>query len=86
MASDQRGVLRPIDLPSIPNAAGGDGTDIGAFELQPSNELKLGKLKKSKAKGTATLEVTLPAPSGGSLKLAGKASNLRPKRLQARRR
>jgi predicted outer membrane repeat protein len=32
--TDQRGFLRPVDDPSIPNAAGGDGTDIGAVELQ----------------------------------------------------
>ncbi len=29
---DQRGVNRTIDLSSIPNATGGDGTDIGAVE------------------------------------------------------
>jgi len=31
---DQRGATRPSDLRSVPNAAGGDGSDIGAFELQ----------------------------------------------------
>ena len=30
---DQRGAPRPFDFASIPNAAGGDGSDIGAFEL-----------------------------------------------------
>ncbi|MDQ4121863.1 MAG: FG-GAP-like repeat-containing protein, partial [Acidobacteriota bacterium] len=30
--TDQRGSLRPADEPSIANAAGGDGADIGAFE------------------------------------------------------
>ena len=30
---DQRGGLRPIDNPTIPNATGGDGSDIGAFEV-----------------------------------------------------
>jgi len=29
---DQRGKPRPYDLPTTPNATGGDGTDIGAFE------------------------------------------------------
>jgi hypothetical protein len=29
--SDQRGIPRPIDIPSLPNAA--DGTDIGAYEF-----------------------------------------------------
>jgi hypothetical protein len=32
--TDQRGFTRPVDNPSIPNAAGGDGSDIGAFEIQ----------------------------------------------------
>jgi hypothetical protein len=31
--TDQRGHPRPHDFRSVPNAAGGDGTDIGAFEL-----------------------------------------------------
>jgi hypothetical protein len=31
--ADQRGFHRPIDLPGIPNASGGDGSDIGAFEF-----------------------------------------------------
>jgi hypothetical protein len=30
---DQRHFYRPIDLPGIPNASGGDGSDIGAFEF-----------------------------------------------------
>jgi len=32
---DQRGLPRPFDFTSISNAEGGDGSDIGAFELQP---------------------------------------------------
>lgn len=31
---DQRHDKRPYDFPSIPNAPGGDGSDIGAFELE----------------------------------------------------
>ncbi len=31
--TDQRGAPRPFDFDSIANASGGDGTDIGAFEL-----------------------------------------------------
>jgi hypothetical protein len=31
---DQRGYVRPIDIAGIPNAPGGDGADIGAFEFQ----------------------------------------------------
>jgi hypothetical protein len=32
--TDQRGFPRPFDDPGIANATGGDGTDIGAFEVQ----------------------------------------------------
>lgn len=32
--TDQRGLPRPVDLPGITNAAGGDGSDIGAVEAQ----------------------------------------------------
>jgi CSLREA domain-containing protein len=35
LGADQRGVPRPFDFSSIPNANGGDGSDIGAFELNP---------------------------------------------------
>src|SRR5439155_83380 len=32
--TDQRGLTRTIDYPGVASAAGGDGTDIGAFEVQ----------------------------------------------------
>jgi hypothetical protein len=74
LTGDQRGIIRPIDLPTVPNSAtaGADGSDIGAVELQPSNAFTLGKLTRNKKKGTATLTVLLPAPSAGSLTLYGK--------------
>jgi hypothetical protein len=31
--TDQRGAPRPFDFDSVANATGGDGSDIGAFEL-----------------------------------------------------
>ncbi len=34
-ATDQRGTQRPYDYSSVANASGGDGSDIGAFELNP---------------------------------------------------
>jgi hypothetical protein len=70
LGSDQGGVLRPIDFPAIPNA--GDGSDIGAVELQPSNAFKLGKLKRNKKKGTAKQVVILPLPDAGSVTIKGK--------------
>ena len=65
---------RPIDFPSIANSAapGADGSDIGAFELQPSNALTLGKLKRNKKKGTAVQTVNLPVPDAGTVTLSGK--------------
>jgi len=33
---DQRGLLRPVDFPGLANAAAGNGTDIGAFEVEKS--------------------------------------------------
>ena len=32
--TDQRGSTRPCDLAATPNATGGDGADVGAFEVQ----------------------------------------------------
>lgn len=34
--TDQRGLLRPVDFLAIANASSGDGSDIGAYELQAS--------------------------------------------------
>ena len=36
LATDQRGNLRPVNNPYIADPNGGDGSDIGAFELQPA--------------------------------------------------
>ncbi len=38
-AIDQRGLPRPVDDPSTPNAGGGDGGDIGAYESDPILEV-----------------------------------------------
>lgn len=37
VARDQRGFARPVDQPEVGNAEGGDGSDIGAFELELSD-------------------------------------------------
>lgn len=34
--TDQRGLPRPIDDPNTPNAADGDGSDIGTYEADPN--------------------------------------------------
>ena len=36
IGTDQRGLARTFDDPEVENVAGGNGTDIGAFELQPA--------------------------------------------------
>jgi hypothetical protein len=78
LTTDQRGLTRPVDLPEIPNAPGGGGTDVGAFEVQTlpapptppttCDDFRLGKVKKNKRKGTAKLTVSVPCP--GDLELA----------------
>ncbi|HMS10823.1 MAG TPA: choice-of-anchor Q domain-containing protein, partial [Pyrinomonadaceae bacterium] len=37
---DQRSFVRPFDFPGVPNASGGNGSDIGAFERQPTDIVK----------------------------------------------
>ena len=83
-SSDQRLFARPVDLPAVANAAGGDGSDIGAVELAlpqppaappgpppaepPDNSFELGKLKRDERHGTARLRVLVPGP--GAIELA----------------
>jgi CSLREA domain-containing protein len=44
LTTDQRDFPRPVDLPA-PNAAGGDASDIGAFEAQPPPPLLLSEFR-----------------------------------------
>ena len=77
LAADQRGQPRPVAYPGVPfsAAAGANGADIGAFELQapppvvPSNRFRFGKVKLNKKKGTATVAVIVPGP--GTMRLIG---------------
>jgi hypothetical protein len=72
LAGDQRDLLRPVDFPEITNAPGGDGADIGAFELQlptPSNTFTFGKVNKNRRKGTAKLTIEIEE-GPGNLELA----------------
>jgi len=72
LATDQTGLKRTVDL-WLPNAKGGNGTDIGAVEVlaiaPPPNTFTFGKLKPNKKKGIATLQVKVPAP--GKVQLLG---------------
>jgi hypothetical protein len=58
---DQRGQLRPFDQPQVPNAVGGDGADIGAFEGNPKllvvstvNDFGPGSLRQAILDASAT--------------------------------
>ena len=53
-ATDQRGFPRTFDDPMIPNATGGDGTDIGAFELFAPFAVS------RKMHGAAVFDIALP--------------------------
>ncbi len=41
ITTDQRGQVRPLDDPAIANAAGGNGSDIGAYEVQSPTAVEL---------------------------------------------
>jgi hypothetical protein len=51
--TDQRGAHRPFHFPGIPNAAGGDGSDIGAYEATLPNT-RITSARISSARGRAT--------------------------------
>jgi hypothetical protein len=44
LSRDQRGVRRPSDQPGIANAAGGDGSDIGSFEILDATLPKISRV------------------------------------------
>jgi Right handed beta helix region len=64
ITTDQRGVgySRTVDDPSIPNAAGGDGTDIGAFEF--GAHISVASRKTHGTAGTFDVPLPLTGTSG----------------------
>ncbi len=58
-SDDQRGVNRTIDLVSIANAVGGDGTDIGAVETVG---IAISDAVANEGDGTIDFTITLSAP------------------------
>lgn len=79
--TDQRGQPRPFDFADEPNGTGGDGADIGAFELQTGPAGKTlsltGKPKKVKKGDKATLVATIgpcPGAVGESVEFQRKES------------
>jgi GrpB-like predicted nucleotidyltransferase (UPF0157 family) len=55
--TDQRGFTRPVDIPGVPNATGGDGADIGAVELSPI-QFSAASYSVAENAGSVTLTVT----------------------------
>ncbi|MGO4254972.1 choice-of-anchor Q domain-containing protein [Marmoricola sp. RAF53] len=67
LAQDQRGRFRPVDLAGVANAAGGDGADMGAFELSStSGATAVQNLAAPTVAGSARLGATMTATSSGS--------------------
>ncbi len=69
LVTDQRGAMRPVDIGSIPNAAGGDASDIGAYELQAptaANVSVSGKVLTADGRGLQNAIVTMTDSNGNS--------------------
>lgn len=66
--TDQRGLVRPADRLDVPNAPGGDGSDIGAFERQIAPTAASvsigGRVLMSNGRGLRNAVVVLQASEG----------------------
>lgn len=69
LTTDQRGPTRPADASAIPNATGGDGSDIGAFEIQgPFLSINdVGKAEGNSGTSTMSFTITLSPASSQSV-------------------
>ncbi len=67
ITTDQRGIFRPYDNPNIPNANGGDGSDIGAFEIAAPSAASVdvsGRILSVNGRGISRARIVLTMPSG----------------------
>jgi hypothetical protein len=80
--TDQRGVKRPSDFLGIANATGGDGSDIGAFEVQAPNVAPTVAVARGGSCGTndrsGTINLTVNDPDGTAESLTLGASSSKP--------
>jgi parallel beta-helix repeat protein len=60
--TDQRGETRPFDYAAVPNAAGGDGADIGAIEMKLP--LVVGALSRKMHGAAGTFDINLLTATG----------------------
>ncbi len=69
-AIDQRGFVRPFDVPSVPNSPSGDGSDIGAVEvgsaLSTEGVTVAGRLLDSGGNFVPHTRIVMTDPSGNS--------------------
>lgn len=69
VTTDQRGLTRPIDNPAIPNAAGGNGSDIGAVEHQFPTAATVsisGRIVNAQGRAISQAQVSLTDMSGNT--------------------
>jgi predicted outer membrane repeat protein len=71
MTTDQRGGLRPHDMPAIGNASGGDGADIGAYEVQAIAVLAVLSRKTHGSAGTFDIPLPLTDEPGVECRSSG---------------
>ncbi len=68
LTTDQRGFARPFDNPGITNATGGDGADIGAFEVQAAPTAATvsigGRVMTMSGRGIVNVRLTLTDSNG----------------------
>ena len=67
--TDQRGFARPVDNPNVTNASGGNGADIGAFEVQPAAPTAAtvtigGRVLAANGRGIARARVSITDANG----------------------
>lgn len=66
--TDQRGLTRPSDNAFFANAVGGDGADIGAFEVQfaptAANVTVSGRVTTASGRGIRSVQITMTGANG----------------------
>jgi len=72
LATDQRGRCRTYDDPGIPNATGGDGSDIGAVEVSP---VPTSIVSSTNDNGTSLRWCICEAQSGATITFAPAVTN-----------